>query len=164
MIPQRTRPASRGLLFQSEVRSVLVIVGDVIREKSLQMSLVQRDCVVEQLTATAANPALSHSILPRTSNRSTHRCDLQRANSAGHFEPVVVRKNSVGAAAKNPSRCNIVTFLPKRFGAELLGLSKMLLIRKGLASDGVLANHKHFRSTNPCAIASTRQFLQCSAK
>src|SRR5216683_1743010 len=92
MIPQRTRPASRGLLLQAEVRSVFVIVGDEIREKSLQMSLVQRDCVVEQLTATAANPALSHSILPRTSNRSTHRCDLQRANSAGHFEPVVVRK------------------------------------------------------------------------
>src|SRR5712692_7835190 len=36
MIPQRTCPASRGLLFQSEVRSVFVIVGDVIREKSLQ--------------------------------------------------------------------------------------------------------------------------------
>jgi len=72
MIPQRTRPASRGLLLQAEVRSVFVIVGDEIREKSLQMSLVQRDCVVEQLTATAANPALSHSILPRASNRGTH--------------------------------------------------------------------------------------------
>src|SRR5712692_2706182 len=78
MIPQRTCPASRGLLFQSEVRSVFVIVGDVIREKSLQMSLVQRDCVVEQLTATTAYPALSPSILPRASNRRAHWRDLHR--------------------------------------------------------------------------------------
>src|SRR5207253_9518060 len=89
MIPQRTCPASRGLLFQSEVRSVFVIVGDVIREKSLQMSLVQRDCVVEQLTATAPNPALSHSILPRASNRRAHRRDLHRFDGGRHGASVL---------------------------------------------------------------------------
>ena len=88
-ISQRTRPASRCLLFQPEVRSVFVIVRAVIGEKSLQMAFVQRDQVVKQLTAAAANPALSHSILPGASNRGPHRCDLQRANSAGHFEPVL---------------------------------------------------------------------------
>src|SRR5216684_3276539 len=89
MIPQRTCPASRGLLFQSEVRSVFVIVGDVIREKSLQMSLVQRDGVVEQLTATTANPALSHSILPRASNRRAHWRDLHRFDGGRHGESVL---------------------------------------------------------------------------
>src|ERR1700730_15986791 len=88
-ISQRKRPASRCLLFQPEVRAVFVIVRAVSGEKSLQMSLVQRDHVVKQLTAAAANPALTHSILPCASNRGAHRCDLQRANSAGHFEPVL---------------------------------------------------------------------------
>jgi hypothetical protein len=54
-ISQRTRPASRCLLFQPEVHAVFVIVRAVIGEKSLQMSLVQRDHVVKQLTAAAAN-------------------------------------------------------------------------------------------------------------
>ncbi len=47
-IPQRTCPASRCLLFQPEVRSVFVIIGDVSGEELLQMSLVQRDYMVEQ--------------------------------------------------------------------------------------------------------------------
>src|SRR6266849_4439978 len=89
MIPQRTRPASRCLLFQPKVRSVFVIIGDVIGEKSLQMSLVQRDCVVEQLTATTANPALSHSILPGASNRRVHWHDLHRFDCGRHGESVL---------------------------------------------------------------------------
>src|SRR5216683_5827236 len=89
MIPQRTRPASRCLLFQPKVRSVFVIIGDVIGEKSLQMSLVQRDCVVEQLTAAASHPALSHSILPRASNRRAHWHDLHRFDGGRHGESVL---------------------------------------------------------------------------
>jgi hypothetical protein len=44
---QRACPASRRLLVQPEVRSVVVIIGNVLREESLQMSLIQRDYVVE---------------------------------------------------------------------------------------------------------------------
>jgi hypothetical protein len=88
-IPQRTCPASRCLLFQPEMRPVLVIVGDVIGEKSLQMSLVQRDYVVEQLTAAAANPALSHSVLPRTSNRRSHRRNVHRFDGGGYCESIL---------------------------------------------------------------------------
>ncbi len=41
-IPQTTCPATWCLLLQPEMCSVLVIVGDVIGEKSLEVSLVQR--------------------------------------------------------------------------------------------------------------------------
>jgi hypothetical protein len=35
------------LLVQPEVRSVVVIVGNVLGDESLQMALIQRDYVVE---------------------------------------------------------------------------------------------------------------------
>src|SRR5450759_4452704 len=44
---QRACPASRRLFIQSEVGSVVVIIGNVLREESLQMALIQRDYVVE---------------------------------------------------------------------------------------------------------------------
>jgi hypothetical protein len=44
---QRACPTSRRLLVQPEVRSVVVIIGNVLREESLQMALIQRDYVVE---------------------------------------------------------------------------------------------------------------------
>jgi len=53
------------------------------------MSLVQRNHVVEQLTPTASNPALSHSILPGTSNRRLHRCDLHRVDCGGHLKTIL---------------------------------------------------------------------------
>ena len=71
-------PYQPGLLFQSEVRSVFVIVGDVIGEKSLQMSLVQHDCVVEQLTATTAYPALSLCVPRHYSKRTKNGADSER--------------------------------------------------------------------------------------
>jgi len=86
-IPQRTRSASRCLLFQPEVCSVFVIIRAIIRQKSLQMAFVQRDYVINQLTAAAADPALSHSILPGASNRGAHRCDLQREMALGTSNP-----------------------------------------------------------------------------
>src|ERR1039458_6233333 len=44
---QRACPASRRLLIQPEVGSVVVIIGNVLGEESLQMALIQGDHVVE---------------------------------------------------------------------------------------------------------------------
>jgi hypothetical protein len=87
---QRACPASRRLLVQPEVGSVVVIIGDVLREEALQMSLIQRDHVVEQVTAAASDPTLGDTILPGTLNRGTDRCHLQRADRRWHF-PAVLR-------------------------------------------------------------------------
>ncbi len=92
----RNDPAARKVwgsaagrpLAESEMGSILVIVGNVVREESLQMSLVQRNHIVEQLATTASNPALSHSILPGTSNRCLHRCDLHRMDCNGHLKTI----------------------------------------------------------------------------
>src|ERR1022692_1156744 len=86
---QRACPASRRLLVQPEVRSVVVIVGNVLGEESLQMTLIQRDHVVEQVAAAASDPTLGDPILPGTPNRGTDRCHLQRAHRRWHFQAVL---------------------------------------------------------------------------
>src|ERR1017187_5226599 len=87
---QRAYPASRRLLLHPEVGSVVVIIGNVLREESLQMALIQRDYVVEQVAAAASDPTLGDPILPGTPNRGTYRCHLQRADRRWHF-PAVLR-------------------------------------------------------------------------
>jgi hypothetical protein len=77
---QRAYPASRRLLVQPEVGSVVVIIGNVLGEESREMSRNQGDYVVEQVAAAASDPTLGDPILPRTLNRGTDRCHLQRAD------------------------------------------------------------------------------------
>src|ERR1035437_513906 len=86
---QRAYPASRRLLLQPEVGSVVVIIGNVLGEESLQMALIQRDRVVEQAAAPASDPTLGDTILPGTRNRGTGRCHLQRADRGWHFQSVL---------------------------------------------------------------------------
>ena len=81
--------ASRCLLAQSEVDSIIVIVEDVVGKQTPQMLLVQNNDVVEQFAAAAANPAVRHSILPGTPHRRSHSRDVHRANCGGHFESVL---------------------------------------------------------------------------
>src|SRR5664279_4057236 len=86
---QRACPASRCLLVQPQVRSVVVIIGNILGEESLQMAFIQRDHVVEQVAAAASDPTLSDAILPGTPNRGTDRCHLQRAHRRWHFQAVL---------------------------------------------------------------------------
>src|SRR5450756_1061000 len=86
---QRVCPASRRLLVQPQVRSVVVIIGNVLGDESLQMALIQRDYVVEQVAAAASDPTLGDPILPGTPNRGTDRCHLQRADRRWHFQAVL---------------------------------------------------------------------------
>src|ERR1022692_3243308 len=86
---QRACPASRRLLIQPEVGSVVVIIGNVLGEESLQMALIQRDHVVEQVAAAASDPTLGDTILPGTPNRGTDRCHVQRAHRRWHFQAVL---------------------------------------------------------------------------
>ena len=49
---------ARCLLHQAEVSVILVVVADVFREQTLQVLLVHRDYLVQQLVAAALDPAL----------------------------------------------------------------------------------------------------------
>ena len=55
--------------------AILVVVTNLISKKSPQMVLVESDDVVKQIAATASHPALSHPVLPGTSNRGPHTGD-----------------------------------------------------------------------------------------
>src|ERR1017187_5870852 len=85
----RACPTSRRLLIQPEVGSVVVIIGNVLRQKSLQMALIQRDHVVEQVAAADSDPTLGDPILPGTPNPGTARCHVQRAHRRWHFQAIL---------------------------------------------------------------------------
>jgi len=46
--------------------AILVVVADVLSNQPPQMGCAQHDHVIEQLSATASNPALRHPVLPGT--------------------------------------------------------------------------------------------------
>jgi hypothetical protein len=48
------------------MRSVIVVMTDVLAHQSFQMPFVQNDDVVEQIASTVANPTLRNTILPGT--------------------------------------------------------------------------------------------------
>ena len=78
----------RGLP-ESEMRAVLVVVANILREQSLQMAFVDRDDVVQQVTAAALDPSLRDDVLPRTFEGGPHGPDLQRSNGCGNLDSVL---------------------------------------------------------------------------
>ena len=70
------------------MRSIVVIVANIIGKKSFQVSLVHRNDVIEQITAAAFHPALGHSVLPGTPDRGSHAGDSQGANGRPYFQAV----------------------------------------------------------------------------
>jgi len=52
----------RCALAQPEVRSVVVVVRDKLREKSVQAPLVEDDHVVEQISPYGLDPAFRHTV------------------------------------------------------------------------------------------------------
>lgn len=67
------------------MRSVVVVVTNILAHQPLQMSFIQDDHAVEQVPATVANPAFCHAILPWTSKAGSFRLDAEAFHSADHF-------------------------------------------------------------------------------
>lgn len=57
---------SRSTLLQRKVRPVIMVITDVFGHQSLQVSLVQNDDMIQQVSSTVSNPALDDTVLPRT--------------------------------------------------------------------------------------------------
>jgi hypothetical protein len=57
-------PFVRGVLFEGVVNPVLMVIARICPRESEEMAFVQRDHMVQDLTATASNPAFRGSILP----------------------------------------------------------------------------------------------------
>src|SRR5258708_3800298 len=87
--PYRGSPTPGCLLIQSEVRAVVVVVREVIGEESLQVSLVQRDDLVEQFASAASDPTLRDAVLPRALDGGLHARDLHGSNRSRDFQSIL---------------------------------------------------------------------------
>src|SRR5437879_11442800 len=79
--------------------AVVMVIRDILREKPLQMSFVQRNDLVEQFAAAASHPALRDSVLPGTLNRALYAGDLHGSNRSRNVQPilcVVVKNEELG--------------------------------------------------------------------
>ena len=56
--PRFGRPSDRRLLIQSDMSSVVMIITNIFEAEPYQMSLVQRDHLIQHLTAYAPFPRL----------------------------------------------------------------------------------------------------------
>src|SRR5215475_9997431 len=74
---------------QPEVRAVVVVVREVIGEESFQVSLVQRNGLVEQFASAASHPALRDPVLPGTLNRGLYAGDLHGSNRSRNVQPIL---------------------------------------------------------------------------
>ena len=85
----RPGPIPRCCFTQPEVRAVVVVVREVIGEESFQVSLVQRNGLVEQFVSAASHPALRDSVLPGTLNRGLYAGDLHGSNRSRNVQPIL---------------------------------------------------------------------------
>ena len=69
--------AVRCSLPESKMRAVFVVIANVFRQQALEMSLVYRNDVIQQVPSAAFHPTLGNAILPRTfSDESKHGKEL----------------------------------------------------------------------------------------
>ncbi len=80
-------PAVRCPLLKSEMRAVLMMVSNILREQSLQMAFIQRNNVVQQVSSTASHPPLRDPILPGTPEGSSLGNDPCRFHRCDHLQP-----------------------------------------------------------------------------
>ena len=69
--------AVRCSLLESEVRAVVMIVADIVGMKPFQVSFIERDNMIQQITAAILDPTLRDAVLPRTFEVGSHRPHLQ---------------------------------------------------------------------------------------
>lgn len=54
------------------MRSIVVVVADVLSHETLQMPFVQNDHMIQQISSAAPDPALCNAVLPRTTESGAH--------------------------------------------------------------------------------------------
>jgi hypothetical protein len=81
--------------------SVVVIIPNIFEAEPYQMSLVERDHVIQHLTADAPHPSFRDSVLPRTANARPDSFDPARFQKATHLgaEFAVTIKDDVAIGA-----------------------------------------------------------------
>jgi hypothetical protein len=89
-----TNPPSRSSLPWSEMRTVLVVIVNVVEKKSLQMPFVHSKDMIQQFPPTAFDPALRHPVLPWTLERGLDRLNPEGSHGSRSLHSVVPRHNA----------------------------------------------------------------------
>jgi hypothetical protein len=76
----RTNPAIRCPLLKSEMRAILMMVTNILREQSFQVAFVHRNDVIQQISSAVFDPTLRYTILPRAFEGCLYGAHLQRSN------------------------------------------------------------------------------------
>src|SRR5260370_8904422 len=76
--------AGGSFLCKRVVRSIVVIVGDVLVQQSPEVPLVEPDDLVEQLSAHTAYPAFPNAVLPRAPVRRSRWPQTDQFHHAAH--------------------------------------------------------------------------------
>jgi len=85
---RRTRfcPTYSGSSFaQSQVSPIFVVVVNVLFHQSPQMSFIQHDDMIEQISAAIANPAFGNAVLPRASEADPFWLKAKRLDCFDYF-------------------------------------------------------------------------------
>jgi hypothetical protein len=61
------------LLLQTQVRRVFVVVADIVGRKPFQVSFIERDNMIQQITAPILDPTPRDAVLSRTFEVGSHR-------------------------------------------------------------------------------------------
>ena len=72
-------------LRQRKMRSVVVVVTEVLDHQSFQMPFIDNDQMVEQVLATGADPALCDTVLPRALEVCPLGLDAKALHRADYF-------------------------------------------------------------------------------
>jgi hypothetical protein len=67
------------------MRSVIVVIADVLRHQLLQVSFVEHNDVVEQVPSAVADPSLCNPILPRAAEAGSLGFDAEGLDCADDF-------------------------------------------------------------------------------
>jgi|SRR6202795_775962 len=98
-----TNPAFRCSLPESEMRAVLVVVADILIEKSLQVAFIECDDLIQQIAAATAYPSLRNSILPGLRNEvRTHLIFIDRI-AAGTSAPYLASRSKMTNLGADPN-------------------------------------------------------------
>ena len=75
----------RRSLSQCKVRSILVVVPDVLVHQSFQMPFIYNDHVVEQIASAIADPTLCDAVLPRAAEAGPFWLDAEAFHDIDDF-------------------------------------------------------------------------------
>jgi hypothetical protein len=113
--------------------SVVVIITNIFETEPYQMSLVQRDYVIQHFTAYAPHPSFSDAVLPRTTKAHPDSFDPARFRKAKHLgtEFALTIKDDVAVWAWKRQRLSELLYNPlarrMRGGVEVENAAPMML-------------------------------------